>query len=1280
MSLKTGFVSLNLAMLMAFSAASPPLAFAAETPEKVNNMSEVKVYVNENYESTSIGSTGSGFTLNKYTNPTGGGVIQKTDGDKVMELKVEQAPLDAGTSAYVEYIYSGLGGINEKTFFEASLTFSKYADVTTKLCLRPQGAASDTNTTFLQFTSNGSVCLYDGKVISGYIPNKEYKISIGVDIPNQTYDVYINGRLRSSGYALQKNLANIAWARIQLGAPPKETLSVFVDDYRIYTSEKKLSDAAFEAAVQGKGDVQVQATTSDSVVNTTVLLYADKPNCSVLGNKGHIDDNSSITPVLTEGQTMVPLRFFANTVGASLEWDGTTSTAVLKKGEKTVLLTNGTNEISVGGVSLQVPVGGRMINGVMMAPISELCDIFDLYLYNDEYGMIAYSPNGNQDLGLGWETKEQQKLMRAVLVTYVFDDHSVEEMMSAVQERYPDHSKPRLIVTDERLEEMKQALADGDPVFTKIYETLKSKADLYLNSLPEDYIPQGYYIDIVSDHRAAMDKIITLSGIYRLTGDERYAARAREELMVSASQPTWNPYHFMPIGECCVGVAIGYDWLYNYLSERDRYLVRSAFVRNAILPALDDIDLKTYWASPTDRRETGLTRTSLWWSREDRNNWDAIISAGYMMCLLTMTDELTGTDLKNTMRVFETYPSFLWRHILTYAPNGESNEGVMYWDFGLEYLAYYDLSTKSALGMDMGISSAPGMSHTYDYFYACVGPVADFVFHDSGGDMYDKAPSLLWCANISGDPGVARNRVVGIMNGKANYRDFLLWTPGISADAEIEGLDAELLFTGNASMKSGMDSDAMFVALHADQTIPGPTHGHADSGTFILQSQGLEWFMETGTVAYSLTDRDNSYRVRPEGHNTVLFNPRGESGHVKSAVAKIDKFESKPRGAWAASDLSAVYADDVESLWRGIKLDNDRTVITVQDEFVAKKPSEFYWFAHTYSDTEIDISEDGKTAILTRAGKQLRADIVHGDGAGFSVMKAEPLPTSTVSPEDPAADNYQKLTIHVENVKEMNLTVVFRDILPGVGTVDFDSTFVPISEWSIEDGEYDASLPKAEAIYVNGEAVAEFDPNGSSFDAYISPEVLQNATITADSSAKVIVEKGEANEESVVWNIIINNESNKKTRAYKLRLVSNQSDEYMDRFTELTPVEIEASDVLETSNPPEHTLDSNYGTRWTGKDKPWICYDLGEVQPLRRVGVALLLGDQRSTRYAVEISKDGKNFERVWIGDDAMTLDLNYTALGGKEARYVRIQFYGVNGNEDSWISMTEFRAYGMMQ
>ncbi len=66
--------------------------------------------------------------------------------------------------------------------------------------------------------------------------------------------------------------------------------------------------------------------------------------------------------------------------------------------------------------------------------------------------------------------------------------------------------------------------------------------------------------------------------MWRLTGDERYAERAKSELINVCSFSDWNPSHFLDVAEMCIAVSVGYDWLYNWLDEK----VKNIFLKDCI--------------------------------------------------------------------------------------------------------------------------------------------------------------------------------------------------------------------------------------------------------------------------------------------------------------------------------------------------------------------------------------------------------------------------------------------------------------------------------------------------------------------------------------------------------------------------------------------------------------------------------------------------------------------------------------------------------------------------
>ena len=85
--------------------------------------------------------------------------------------------------------------------------------------------------------------------------------------------------------------------------------------------------------------------------------------------------------------------------------------------------------------------------------------------------------------------------------------------------------------------------------------------------------------------RTVLDRVLTLALLYRLDGDRRWVARAREELLAAAAFSDWNPDHFLDVAEMAHAFAIGYDWMYDALTPDDRTMIRRALVDKGLQPA-----------------------------------------------------------------------------------------------------------------------------------------------------------------------------------------------------------------------------------------------------------------------------------------------------------------------------------------------------------------------------------------------------------------------------------------------------------------------------------------------------------------------------------------------------------------------------------------------------------------------------------------------------------------------------------------------------------------------
>src|SRR5262249_13628184 len=124
-----------------------------------------------------------------------------------------------------------------------------------------------------------------------------------------------------------------------------------------------------------------------------------------------------------------------------------------------------------------------------------------------------------------------------------------------------------------------------------------------------------------------------LALLYRLDGDRRWASRARDELLAAAAFSDWNPPHFLDVAEMVNAFAIGYDWLYDFLSVEDRATIRRALVEKGLRPAEQAYAAKAFWVRAT-------------------HNWNLVCNGGIAIGALAIGDEepgLAGTVLAQAL-------------------------------------------------------------------------------------------------------------------------------------------------------------------------------------------------------------------------------------------------------------------------------------------------------------------------------------------------------------------------------------------------------------------------------------------------------------------------------------------------------------------------------------------------------------------------------------------------------------------------------------------------------
>ena len=203
--------------------------------------------------------------------------------------------------------------------------------------------------------------------------------------------------------------------------------------------------------------------------------------------------------------------------------------------------------------------------------------------------------------------------------------------------------------------------------------------------------------------------------------------------------------------------------------------------------------------------------------------------------------------------------------------------------------------------------------------------------------------------------------------------------------------------------------------------------------------------MDPGADDYNLPGyfgnaRWDYYRLRAEGHNTLVISPDAAPDQEPSAAAKITRFCDRAGDSFAIADLTPAYARKAKSVLRGVRL-TGRDLL-VQDEITGAASADIYWFLHTAAKIECHDA----TATLTQNGKTLTAALLSPPGGKFTVRDALPFPTSP-NPEGQMKKHAsgkpsKTLTVQPPAGSSIRITVLLSPGQPPAG-----ARAVPLADW-----------------------------------------------------------------------------------------------------------------------------------------------------------------------------------------------------------------------------------------
>ena len=828
----------------------------------------------------------------------------------------------------------------------------------------------------------------------------------------------------------------------------------------------------------------------------------------------------------------------------------------------------------------------------------------------------------------------------------IYERPGAQQIINDLKARNPQNRHPRILATPETFDYIKSMVAT-DLYAGRWYNNVKNNTDAIL------------YADVPTEmgnhlRSLVLGRMLNLGMMFQLTGEEKYAQRAWDELETVAGFDHWEAERQMlTTGYILKAFAIGYDWFYDYWSEEQRDIIRNAAIEKGLAPGLSAY-----------RNPDGYKYQNSHWIR-GRNNWNVTVNGGLSMMALAIGDEaqheeMAGEILESALRSLENF-------LPEWAPEGAGREGPMYWFFAAQSMVEYVGSLDTALGTDYGIGDAPGLSTAGFFPVYMTGPMGFFNWGNGhqGSVSGNISAELFWFAGKYQSPELANIRL-SIIGERGGIRDLLWYRPeGIESRIDLP-LDRSFGPTESVGMRSRWDfSNEIYVGFKGGYN--NEVHGNLNTGTFVVDALGERWITQLGPEDYSVPgywdyslhgQRWTYYRMRAEGNNTLVINPGFGPDQDPFAFSELVKFESKPRGAFSIVDMTPAYASHgATEVIRGVMLGGNRRHVIVQDEIRTEGPAELFWFAHTRAD--VQIHSEGKSARLKQNGKELLARILLPSDAAFEVVDAKPMPSSPDPPEADSNEGIRKLKIYFHGMEEVTLSVMFMPLLEGESAEYPLPEVSSLDDWYIPDG--DLVMPMLDRITIDGREIGNFQRDEFEYNISVLPEDGSIPQVDAQGNYDITIIQATELPGTAIINV-----ADKQDRS----LIS----QYLVNLRPTVNMGVRASAVPEAEHKPGNTLDFDLNTRWSAQGVgQWIEYDLHEERTIGSVSIAWHSGDRRASMFDIEVSTDRENWNKVYSGQSSgKTIQLEKHHFDEAVARYVRI--VGGGNTENDWNSITVVR------
>lgn len=577
-------------------------------------------------------------------------------------------------------------------------------------------------------------------------------------------------------------------------------------------------------------------------------------------------------------------------------------------------------------------------------------------------------------------------------------------------------TRPRLLCSPAIFQRINYYL-DNDSVARGYYQQLVSLANWMVNQPYPIYDTRNGKV-LLQTARQSLERIATLSTLYRLNRNPSYYARARAEILELCSWPNWNPVHFFDVAELTHAVSIGYDMLYPYLAQWERDIMVSSIANKGLAAAMERYRLGQEW----------------WlWSGM---NMTVVCNSAMVIGALAVADIHTDYSAQVISAAFRS----LRPALDSYGNDGAWVEGADYWEYATTYLSYMLHALKLSLNNWKGVFNYSGVRNACD-FRMYVGGIGNDVFNYAWTPEGNYAiPNMMFFGGHMERPQYLYTQKEMIKRRAPRIWDLIWYVPGgTQADLDRQPPCKMFLSQGIGVLQSSW-SDANRQKLCMKAGTNDNHDSQLELGAFTYDSMGERFVMDLGAEWANLPNNYAKfglyYRNNTTGNNTLLFDNRNQDWYAPFApIVGYNVVSNRP---YMVANLDGANSVTVSRWSRGCALIEDRYAI-VQDEIQAVGGIPIDWNMHTRAQVAIS----GNIATLTRNGKAVKAVIVRPAGAVWSAGPCNPPPPQSQN------NGVTKLTFRVTANGTFDGRFVVAFIPEKAGAIAPDAVQVlPLVNWN----------------------------------------------------------------------------------------------------------------------------------------------------------------------------------------------------------------------------------------